>query len=261
MKKYFALGFVVLAALLSSCQRGEAAPAAAPTTIETTTGAVTQAAPEYLALPELLSLPAGTSADANSQLAIGISQLETTAQASTAPSSKAATQTAALTAKPATTKAAATSRYVYTNNHTTVKATTKATASTTTAATSTATISVRQIANATTTTQQTRAAVSFAIDGSAAVPYGYDIFMPARAMTLNSGDTVFDLLGRSGVPVQSRGGGMTAYVVAIGGLAEKDCGGTSGWVYEVNGTRPNMSCGRYQPQNGDAIVWRYSLTQ
>ena len=98
------------------------------------------------------------------------------------------------------------------------------------------------------------------IDGSAAVSYGYDVSLPARSMALNSGDSVFDLLNRSGIAVQSRGSGMTAYVIAIGGLAEKDCGGGSGWVYEVNGARPSTGCGRYQPKHGDVIVWRYVLT-
>ena len=79
-------------------------------------------------------------------------------------------------------------------------------------------------------------------------------------MELRSGDTVLDLLIRTGVDVKYRGSGMTAYVEAINGLAEKACGSGSGWVYEVNGGRVPMSCGRYQPKNGDVIVWKYTLT-
>jgi len=85
------------------------------------------------------------------------------------------------------------------------------------------------------------------------------VSLPARTMELRGGDTVFDLLCRSGLAVEARGGGMTAYVVAIGGLAEKDCGSGSGWVFEVNGARPGLSCGRYQPKPGDEILWRYVL--
>jgi len=261
MKKLF-VAVLVLAALLPSC--GKAAPAAVNTITETTTDAVTElTAPEYLALPESQSLPA--SADATGAAVLTIMQTSDATQSTamaiapitvvSATGTSAAAKTAAnLTTKPVTTRAVTTTRYVYNNNQLTAKTTAKATTSSSTTTTSNSTSA------ATITIRQTQAAISFTVDGSAAVPYGYDVSLPARAMTLNGGETVFDLLNRCGMAVQSRSGGMTAYVIAIGGLAEKDCGGTSGWVYEVNGVRPNMSCGRYQPQNGDAIVWRYSLT-
>ena len=92
------------------------------------------------------------------------------------------------------------------------------------------------------------------------MPYGYNVSLPAQSMTLRSGESVFGLLNRCGVSVQSSGSGGMAYVSGIDGLREKACGGMSGWVYEVNGARAPVSCGKYLPKDGDAIVWRYSLT-
>lgn len=110
------------------------------------------------------------------------------------------------------------------------------------------------------TTAPTQASVSFAVDGSAAASYGYNVSLPAQNMVLKSGESVFDLLSRSGVEVESGKSFLGVYVSAIGGLREKACGGTSGWVYEVNGARPSASCDQYVPKQGDIIVWRYSLT-
>ena len=79
-------------------------------------------------------------------------------------------------------------------------------------------------------------------------------------MALNSGDSVFDLLSRSGVTVESSKSFLGVYVSAIGGLREKACGSASGWVYEVNGAQPSASSDKYLPKNGDVIVWRYTLS-
>lgn len=48
------------------------------------------------------------------------------------------------------------------------------------------------------------------------------------------------------------------YVKSIAGLAEKDCGETSGWVYRVNGELPNVSCKYYQLQAGDRVEFIYT---
>ena len=47
------------------------------------------------------------------------------------------------------------------------------------------------------------------------------------------------------------------YVSSIGGLAEKEHGGMSGWVYAVNGYEPNTACSNYELHNGDSLVWTY----
>jgi hypothetical protein len=121
----------------------------------------------------------------------------------------------------------------------------------------------------TTTAKPTAAGVSFAIDCAAAVDYGNayarqyypnGTVLPAQRMELKSGESVLDLLSRSGVAVESGKSFLGVYVSAIGGLREKACGGGSGWVYEVNGTRPSASSDKYIPKSGDAVVWKYTLS-
>ena len=48
-----------------------------------------------------------------------------------------------------------------------------------------------------------------------------------------------------------------SYIQAIGGLAEKDCGGSSGWMYRVNGETPNKGASKYTLSDGDRIEWYY----
>ena len=47
------------------------------------------------------------------------------------------------------------------------------------------------------------------------------------------------------------------YVSSIGGLAEKEHGAMSGWVYAVNGHEPNTACSNYELHDGDSLVWTY----
>lgn len=56
--------------------------------------------------------------------------------------------------------------------------------------------------------------------------------------TFNEGATVYDALCALGLSVNAHGSSYGTYVSAIGGLAEKQHGGTSGWMYSVNGTTP-----------------------
>lgn len=49
------------------------------------------------------------------------------------------------------------------------------------------------------------------------------------------------------------------YVEGIHQLYEKDCGGTSGWTYWVNGEFPNYGSSSYIVKPGDRIVWVYSI--
>lgn len=50
----------------------------------------------------------------------------------------------------------------------------------------------------------------------------------------------------------------TGYVKSIGGLAEKDCGAQSGWLYKVNGELPNISTKYYTLSAGDRIEFIYT---
>lgn len=75
--------------------------------------------------------------------------------------------------------------------------------------------------------------------------------------TFNEGATVYDALCALGFSVNAHGSSYGTYVAAIGGLAEKEHGGTSGWMYSVNGVTPNTACSNYILKNGDTVVWYY----
>lgn len=75
--------------------------------------------------------------------------------------------------------------------------------------------------------------------------------------TFNEGATVYDALCALGLSVNAHGSPYGTYVAAIGGLAEKEHGSTSGWMYSVNGIPPKMACSSYVLSNGDSVVWYY----
>lgn len=75
--------------------------------------------------------------------------------------------------------------------------------------------------------------------------------------TFNEGATVYDALCALGLSVNAHGSSYGTYVAAIGGLAEKQYGGTSGWMYSVNGSTPMTACSNYVLSNGDNVVWHY----
>lgn len=75
--------------------------------------------------------------------------------------------------------------------------------------------------------------------------------------TFNQGATAYDALCACGLSVNARGSQYGLYVSAIGGLAEKEHGGKSGWVYSVNGVSPMTSCANYVLSDGDVVSWFY----
>ena len=75
--------------------------------------------------------------------------------------------------------------------------------------------------------------------------------------TFNKGATVYDALCALGLSVDARGTSYGTYVAAIGGLAEMEHGGKSGWMYSVNGTTPMTACSNYVLPNGANVVWYY----
>lgn len=77
------------------------------------------------------------------------------------------------------------------------------------------------------------------------------------SFTFNEGATVCDALCALGLSVNAHGSSYGTYVSAIGGLAEKQYGGTSGWMYSVNGATPMTACSNYVLSNGDNVVWYY----
>lgn len=75
--------------------------------------------------------------------------------------------------------------------------------------------------------------------------------------TFNEGATPYDALCALGLSINAHGSSYGTYVAAIGGLAEKEHGGTSGWMYSVNGVTPMTACSNYVLSNGDNVVWYY----
>ncbi|MEO2530204.1 DUF4430 domain-containing protein [Collinsella aerofaciens] len=77
--------------------------------------------------------------------------------------------------------------------------------------------------------------------------------------TFNEGATVYDALCALGLSVNAENSPLYhgVYVKAIGGLAEKEHGGSSGWCYSVNGAQPMTACSNYVLSNGDNVVWYY----
>lgn len=77
-------------------------------------------------------------------------------------------------------------------------------------------------------------------------------------ITLKNGQTVFDALeaacDKNSVSLRYQ---SKSYITEIGGLAEKDCGGASGWMYRVNGTNPRKAASKYVLKDGDTVEWYY----
>lgn len=114
--------------------------------------------------------------------------------------------------------------------------------------------------------------VSLTVDCKNAIDYGildnpnFAGLLPQNGIILSDGNVQFTE-GESVMKVLKRAlksqktvcqitsGG---YVVSIAGLAEKDCGETSGWLYRVNGELPNVSCKYYTLQAGDRVEFIYT---
>lgn len=76
-------------------------------------------------------------------------------------------------------------------------------------------------------------------------------------VTFNQGATVYDALMACGLSVNASNSAFGVYVNAIGGLAEKEHGSASGWVYTVNGADPGVSCSSCVLNDGDDVRWFY----
>lgn len=131
----------------------------------------------------------------------------------------------------------------------------------TTAKKNTTAATKRAATSKTTTTEKKSFKVSITISCKNAVAYGADVpnyMLSTRSITVNRGDTVFDALkavcSANGISLKYQ---SIYYVQGIGGLNEKDCGATSGWMYRVNGVAPNKAAAKYTLSPGDKIEWYY----
>ncbi len=87
------------------------------------------------------------------------------------------------------------------------------------------------------------------------------IMLAPTAVTIEDGDTVYDVLVRAaadaGIALDEKNSLGSVYIRGIGGLYEFDCGRRSGWMYDVNGTPPNYGCSKVGVKDGDVIEWYY----
>lgn len=88
------------------------------------------------------------------------------------------------------------------------------------------------------------------------------IIIPETEFVLLEDDTAFTILERvlayNEIPFDYNGSSGAVYVKGIDGIYEMDYGEMSGWMYIVNGEFPDMGCGSYEPEDGDAIQWLYT---
>ena len=118
-----------------------------------------------------------------------------------------------------------------------------------------------------TVTMEIRCDVICGMPGSEAYPAD-GVIMPLTEFSIAPDESALELLydavkaytlqievdGVSGEAVE------TAYVRGIASLYEFDFGDLSGWTYTVNGERPSVGCGAYHLQDGDRVVWAYTVS-
>lgn len=87
------------------------------------------------------------------------------------------------------------------------------------------------------------------------------IVLGAVTMEYQAGDTVYSILQRAcsanGISLLANNG----YVRYIHDIGEFDAGGSSGWLFQVNGSTPSIGSNSYQVKPNDVIAWRFSVVQ
>ncbi|MCD7723544.1 MAG: DUF4430 domain-containing protein [Clostridiales bacterium] len=87
---------------------------------------------------------------------------------------------------------------------------------------------------------------------------GNGYFLEKTTCTVKNGTTVFELLSEV---CKSNSISLTYqnvyYIQGIGGLYEKDCTSSSGWMYRVNGENPRIAAYNYTLSEGDVVEWYY----
>lgn len=90
---------------------------------------------------------------------------------------------------------------------------------------------------------------------------GVNSTMMQGNIEVNSSSTAYSVLRelakQNGKSISTKGFGSTVYVSGIDGLKEFDHGPSSGWMYKVNGTPPNIGAGAYYLKAGDQVIWYY----
>ena len=92
--------------------------------------------------------------------------------------------------------------------------------------------------------------------------YGYqETIIENYSADVEAGTTAFELFSdymrENKIPYTVSGSGSTVYVKSVKATKEFDHGPESGWIYTVNGERLSQSCGAYQLNENDNIVFKY----
>ena len=195
----------------------------------------------------------------------------TESEISTVPSTSAKT-TSKTKVRPAITPAGTTNATATTKAEDTAKPTATAEVSSTTKPTTTtkaaSTTKKASTTKAAASTKQKVKTVHVKIICTNAVKYGVkDIKLPENGIMADcevpytEGMTAMDALKAAaklkGIEVDESHG----YVRGIGGLYEKDCSGSSGWLYNVNGEYPNVACDKYKLNENDTMTFIYTAEQ
>lgn len=98
------------------------------------------------------------------------------------------------------------------------------------------------------------------------VPYVPEngVILEKTQVAFSEGETAFDVLCRicqeGGIQLEYSWTPLydSYYVEGINQIYEFDCGGQSGWMYQVNGQFPNYGCSAYEVSPEDEIFWIYT---
>lgn len=79
--------------------------------------------------------------------------------------------------------------------------------------------------------------------------------------TAKAGFTAYDALKKAcednGIKLTAKSSMYGTYVSGINNIDEFDCGSQSGWMYSINGNRPNVSASSQKINYGDEITFEY----
>ena len=100
---------------------------------------------------------------------------------------------------------------------------------------------------------------------------GHSEYVPANGYiikgykyTAKAGFTAYDALKKAcednGIKLTAKSSMYGTYVSGINNIDEFDCGSQSGWMYSINGNRPNVSASNRKINDGDEITFEYVCT-
>ncbi|HHT25320.1 MAG TPA: DUF4430 domain-containing protein [Clostridiaceae bacterium] len=81
----------------------------------------------------------------------------------------------------------------------------------------------------------------------------------ATVYEMPKNSTAYDLLMATGLVIGSTSTNLGVYVYSIQSLAEFALGGSSGWIYTVNGSMPSVGVDSYILQPGDIVRFSYTI--